>query len=46
MAVGGRWSKCSSFKNELPPLFKIAFDVADGNVSKAVVGSKWEEKQQ
>jgi len=27
-------------------LFKIAFYVVDGSVSKAVDGSKWEEKQQ
>lgn len=27
-------------------LFKIAFDVVDGTVSKTVAGSKWEEKQQ
>lgn len=27
-------------------LCKIASDVVDGSVSKAVAGSKWEEKQQ
>lgn len=28
------------------PCLKIFFDVVDGSISKAVVDSKWEEKQQ